>query len=665
MMRRSSLAIASLVLFGAVSLWPRGSWALNPNHQCEFCHVTHFASGGQLLDNAVVEVLCLTCHGPAGTSSLKADVHTNTTGSVHAAFRMTCKDCHTPHSNLGNWLGGTNLELVGTLQGTSTTARIATPNSGIRQVVFQSRGSNAGQPTLHSFADNDQDGNGYRDGVCETCHTQTAHHRNNAPDAAHFTGATCVMCHPHNLGFIPTGGTCTSCHSLAQNNSDGIPPGGRRAIVGEFSFASHHLHSATLNDADCEVCHEMTRHQQGRVRLKNADDPNNPARVVVLNADPATSYAEAVKLETFCLVCHDTNGAAGLAPFSDRQMPPVINNTLWPVSSHKSGGSAGPMTCYGDGARFGCHATGHGSQKRKILAPANATQPPIAGDPLRQGEGMCYTCHGPGGVASTNIQAQFQLASHHKVSSLDQTDGSRIECTNCHNPHLVSAAARLANPDTSATTQWTGTGVAFCLTCHDGAPPSGVTFPATDPGTGWSKSRFPGTTHATALAADACRRCHHPHGSANLSTLLARYVIADNNLYTIGDGDYAMCWTCHSETAIISNPNAYETRHDQHVRDKQGPCIICHDAHGPFDTGEAGLISYAFAATHGYSFSFIGGRNDSTAFSIDTVQNRGSCYLRCHGEDHTPRTYSRANALGASSIQWPVTGASPHWRLYR
>jgi predicted CXXCH cytochrome family protein len=193
-----------LVVLGALLLWPRGAEPLNPNHQCSYCHTLHLAPGTTLLNNTVVETLCLTCHGPGGISTLKADVHTNRTWSQYPPFRISCRGCHDPHSNRTNWFGGTNLKLVGTIQDSTRLARILTPNSGIREVVFESRGSDVGQPTLHSFADADQDRNGYYDGICETCHTLTRNHRNN-PSGNHYhnTGRTCTKCHEHIDHFLP------------------------------------------------------------------------------------------------------------------------------------------------------------------------------------------------------------------------------------------------------------------------------------------------------------------------------------------------------------------------------------------------------------------------------------------------------------------------------
>ncbi len=165
--------------------------ALNPNHQCTYCHNLH---GGQVVPSNV-EALCLSCHGPGGLSVLKAAVH-------NVATRITCIGCHDSHKDRQNWLGGTNRKMVGRKLDATGLAKIATPNSGVRQVVFESRGTDVGEPKLHSFADSDTDGNAYYDGVCETCHTNTGLHQNNGP-SGHNTGRTCTVCHTHIRGFLP------------------------------------------------------------------------------------------------------------------------------------------------------------------------------------------------------------------------------------------------------------------------------------------------------------------------------------------------------------------------------------------------------------------------------------------------------------------------------
>jgi predicted CXXCH cytochrome family protein len=197
--------LAALSLSAMVLLWPSDARSLIASHpNCNFCHSMHGAPGFALLNNAQVEVLCLTCHGPGGISVKKADVHSNRTPrSSYPAFRFTCRQCHDAHDNVASWTSGTNIRLIGPLREAVTGyATITTPNSGVRYVVFQSLGTGTGQPSLHSYADSDEDGNGYYDGVCETCHLLTRHHRNNAPDTRHHTGDTCTRCHAHVDRFM-------------------------------------------------------------------------------------------------------------------------------------------------------------------------------------------------------------------------------------------------------------------------------------------------------------------------------------------------------------------------------------------------------------------------------------------------------------------------------
>jgi predicted CXXCH cytochrome family protein len=188
----------------AIFIVPGRTQALNANHDCSYCHDVHGASQFQLLREEIVETLCLTCHGPAGISTLKADVHTNDTNSQYPAFRISCTGCHDSHDDRANWLGGTNIRLVGRrLDGTGL-AKIDTPNNGIQNTVFESRGTSVGDPSIHSFADGDEDGNGVYDGICEVCHTLTRNHRNNpSGNHSHQVGRTCTRCHEHVTNFIP------------------------------------------------------------------------------------------------------------------------------------------------------------------------------------------------------------------------------------------------------------------------------------------------------------------------------------------------------------------------------------------------------------------------------------------------------------------------------
>ena len=174
----------------------------NTAHECTFCHGLHGAGGStpQLDQPAVVEVLCMSCHGPGGPATTKAEVHTNdpTGNSCCGPFRVTCQECHDPHSNQINRLGNENLKLV--------LADIVAPiSSTSRQVVFESLGGS--DPSLYSFCDDDEDNNGIWDQVCDVCHDGAEMNRHHFDGTLnhHKNGDTCTRsgCHTHANALSP------------------------------------------------------------------------------------------------------------------------------------------------------------------------------------------------------------------------------------------------------------------------------------------------------------------------------------------------------------------------------------------------------------------------------------------------------------------------------
>ena len=84
----------------------------------------------------------------------------------------------------------------------------------LRPVVLESRGINNNDTNFlsdhtHSFANTDEDIDGWMDGPCETCHTQTANHQNDDLGNTHHNGETCTAsCHSHSVGFDRTAVFC-------------------------------------------------------------------------------------------------------------------------------------------------------------------------------------------------------------------------------------------------------------------------------------------------------------------------------------------------------------------------------------------------------------------------------------------------------------------------
>lgn len=190
------------------------------HNTCEQCHGRFPFSTGALKSKSKsgrpavipedeIDLLCLGCHGPAGIAMSKANIHGIRNYGEEPAG---CKGCHDPHDNNQNMLGRQNRMLIGqevehvgpnAWNEDQLNARIRTPNSGIRSVVFESRGTDVGESSIYSFADGDEDQNYLYSGICEVCHTRTKYHRNNpSGDHSHYVGQTCTNCHDHENQFL-------------------------------------------------------------------------------------------------------------------------------------------------------------------------------------------------------------------------------------------------------------------------------------------------------------------------------------------------------------------------------------------------------------------------------------------------------------------------------
>jgi predicted CXXCH cytochrome family protein len=355
------------------------------------------------------------------------------------------------------------------------------------------------------------------------------------------------------------------------------------------------------------------------------------------------------------------------SPFTGSGAPPVIDETSWATSGHN-----GPVTCVGDGVT-GCHASGHGSESSKLLAnwnggvgdPANntsAAQLNVALTPRT----FCMNCHdgsvadnATGGTGVT-IETQFgpqtntayqitgsdygPVNQQHDVFAADQAFSGQTEtnfsCKDCHQPHANGASVKnssgiilnsVANPDTgdplplynpanygggrnSVDPQGTGwqetDTIEFCLACHDGTMPNGITMPTgmidmvaswagdqhgtySNLGTtkGWLKYPYTNAPAIPAPAADydgttpfsamTCTTCHGAHGSENIFNLKSSITVAGVQM-TIG--------TSHGVWDAVAGQTEYvfpvDSRSGLPEQVGWGAwCSFCHDVNHDTKTG--------------------------------------------------------------------------------
>jgi predicted CxxxxCH...CXXCH cytochrome family protein len=192
----------------------KGHGQYGASNQCANCHdpdSRHIS--GSLGSYTRLRLLndnnqCASCHNnPAtvGAAFRNMSTHFTAKGWNQA---MACVACHDPH-------GTTNLSMIRTT---------------INGVIITYTDSSTG------FVDSRTN-----QGLCQVCHTTTAHYRAGVPETSHPTSG-CLSCHSHNAagGAFKPFGTCDACH--------GYPPAPRRTNPAPFFGVMNNWSSARFED---------------------------------------------------------------------------------------------------------------------------------------------------------------------------------------------------------------------------------------------------------------------------------------------------------------------------------------------------------------------------------------------------------------------------------
>jgi len=169
-------------------------------------------------------------------------------------------------------------------------------------------------------------------GKCANCHTATATgglHAAATTDKSPSGSNDCIGCH---TVAAPQHGS-----NLVGDNPDSAGNPGVRAVVGEFAKWSHHVTGVNLQNAHCAACHlegtispttgqvivDATKHMADNfVHLRNADTDAD------IQWDPSAAAPNHSGMDTFCMSCHDANGATSAMSSTIRsKMIPAAGKT--------------------------------------------------------------------------------------------------------------------------------------------------------------------------------------------------------------------------------------------------------------------------------------------------------------------------------------------------
>ncbi len=432
---------------------------------------------------------------------------------------------------------------------------------------------------------------------------------------------------------------CKLCHSLHNGQSGALI---KESTQTGMCFTCHDGTAATNNiasifaaDSGNITYHPVKDTELAAGELIRCSDCHNPHGTAkpgggyyprLLRANNGTGLV--YEGPEFCLTCHG----------NDRRWSPVyFQNTLGdhtnPSAAHYDSSklalqpaSGSKVTC------VMCHDK-HASSNNRLIREDKGTE-----------DTLCFQCHNTvqnSVYKDRNIFSEFsRTGSRHNIFDNDQTDGSKVECRNCHGPHTVAPVrfgaklniSDISDPDDTFKFFTAGSGSRntsgrlsdFCIKCHDGTTPVKkmvygdvqvpftVRFPTnpvvnfTSNNTGWDKNGYPTSAHGVWTGSwlgtgkstgwgtgqfterIECDDCHEQHGSDNPRLQRRAEDTSTSN---------GICLSCHDGSfssapnikADITKSNAHPTltysgRHSDtetyaNMTNRHAECIDCHDPH--------------------------------------------------------------------------------------
>ena len=431
---------------------------------------------------------------------------------------------------------------------------------------------------------------------CTTCHDP--HAPRNDPVTPMFlarsnsNGALCLACHdplrvqPNALNGWTTGSHATAANTVPATASFG--PYGTVASNACSNCHGAHNNSAgprnlkAVEEAACSPCHSGANASPAllNVTAEFTKTYSHPTTTVSGAHDPAEALPVNNTRHAECADCHNSHAAYAQA---GTPAAPLIQASLAGVSGYDTAGAQRPATkeyqvC------FKCHAD---STNKPATSTFGRTASRYPGGPMPAG----YPIQPPRPADQYNLRLKFTGTIGHNVtgSSIVTTANTSLR------PYMLNVDGVTNNTSRPLTTS----SVLYCTDCHnnDQARSSNGTGP-----NGPHGSTFPHLLQLSMLQEGA--------GGAG----------------STGTGS-ALCNKCHNVSTVRN-----EGPHGPH---SSYGCTTCHDPHGVIG-GNAGAnramlnfdIGVATKSSTYYGYFYLG-----------SGSGQKGCYLNCHGEGHSPRTY--------------------------
>lgn len=358
----------------------------------------------------------------------------------------------------------------------------------------------------------------------------------------------------------------------------------------------------------------------------------------------------------------------------------------WPISAHRDANRVMPPSSMVDwpyntvaeNACRSCHRPHTAGGRERLLI-------------FDEEESICLECHS-GQAGGVDIRAEMDKVSAHDTRRYNGAHDPReqgpgnvehVECSDCHNPHAVSAQSRVNGYIPIGATLANVRGVSIgggqldearneyeiCLRCHGDAAvrvrrrilrqaettnlrlkfssgnasfhPVALSSPSRD-----TVSLAPGLAAGDMIR---CTDCHNsdsaqggsgpprgPHGSIYSFLLERNYTVIDQTAES--EFEYAMCYKCHQRSSILGDQSF--PQHRLHIVEQNTPCSACHDPHGISRAVSSGGSDH----THLINFDAIIVRPAPATGRLefrDLGTYAGSCTLVCHGVEHIDLQYAR------------------------